>query len=151
MRLFGLGASHPGVTYPDEYWLDPPRDLAIVTSGLGVHDLQARVAAVLSLWSIVGEVAENKDEDALARTDVLDGLGSGNGAHRRGSRRGHDRSASGPARSRERGASVAQRGAAGGFPRGGAADAPPSSPRRVGAATRAKPGFPPASQVSSIA
>ena len=67
MRLFGLGASHPGVTYPDEYWLDPPRDLAIVTSGLGVHDLQARVAAVLSLWSIVGEVAENKDEDALAR------------------------------------------------------------------------------------
>lgn len=62
-----MGGSHPSFTCTDDYWLDPPRDLAIVTSGLGVNDYQARPAAVLSLWSIVGEVAEHEGDDALAR------------------------------------------------------------------------------------
>ncbi len=67
MKLFGMGASHPGMTQPDDYWLDPPRDLALVTSGMGAHDEQARAAAVLALWSIVGEFADGSDDDALVR------------------------------------------------------------------------------------
>lgn len=67
MKLFGIGACHPRVAQPDDYRLDPPQDLALVTSGMGAFDEQARTAAVLALWSIASEVQSRNDEDALAR------------------------------------------------------------------------------------
>lgn len=67
MKLFGMGGKHPDRSPPDEYWLDPPRDLALVTSGMGAYDQQAGAAAVLALWSIVGEVTSASDAGALDR------------------------------------------------------------------------------------
>lgn len=66
-RIIGLGAAQPEVYCPDDFRIDPGLGLALVTSGLGANDYQARPAAALATWSVAGELEAQADEGALAR------------------------------------------------------------------------------------
>lgn len=64
--LEAVSCAHRGWTAVD-YRFDSRLGVALVTCGIGALEDQARTAAVLALWSIVGELEASDDDEALRR------------------------------------------------------------------------------------